>query len=473
MTTRINSKVFLSKKMREAIKDGASISFSLHSITNGSAICHITATGNIDKKELEKIVGEETNLTFRVLSVEEMREDVGGEDAIVKILNPQAKARVVIKDPEPNLEEVETFEEPQDDNMEQEESGLPDWFGVQSKNKDAEETEYDTSMLGTPLETFFTQDFEPYKGRKTTTSKDIVDKIAATSPPNIDDIPYSFKDEDEIEDEVKDSNENLEALKNPEFKRFVTDLNSFYDALHRNKNKQSSIDLSKYEGNPRQYAVMEEQKRLEESIDVPAYIVNEKYASLMVNDLDLTLGLNSPIDLAKFPVKKLLSSNELKNIIKQNYVRFVSPAEANKILMKKMEQEENEFTQNEIIDRDADEEDDSAPKGKQISKVRSVTSLRDRDASEILDLIGDSGKGERADIIDLEGDLDGPTEEEGLVNLVGKPMPTMPKGANRSTTRVTSHGSVKRPDPNPSRQATNVNKSPVAQIKKLSPVFRK
>lgn len=233
-----------------------------------------------------------------------------------------------------------------------------------------------------------------------------VDRIAATVPPNNRSErsgAIKRREEQEVPEPF------VEVQKNPRIKKFIADSNSFYEAVLSNKNKKSSVDIESIT-NPRQRAVAEEQRAMEESIGMPAYIVNEKYASLQINDLGISLPLNGPIDLSRYSAKKLYESRDLKSIVEKDMIKFVSPDEAAEIVAKAYggveEKEEKTFSSYKEAQRAIEDEDD------------------DDESSRI----------------DLEGNLDGPTEQEqiaGLINLT----PQAPQGG----TRKTVHGGAMKP----------------------------
>ena len=168
-----------------------------------------------------------------------------------------------------------------------------------------------------------------------TTERTPVDRIAATIPPeNKDEVAHAFKTQQEVNEKPP-----LPELKNPEVRKFIADANSFFDAVNASRNKKSDIDIDSIQ-DPRKKAAMMEKMNMDESIGMPAFVVNEKYAFLTVNDLDVNLMLNNPTDLAKIPARKLYASNDLKTLLAKKMIRFVSPEEAAAIFSKQTETEE-------------------------------------------------------------------------------------------------------------------------------------
>ena len=118
--------------------------------------------------------------------------------------------------------------------------------------------------------------------------------------------------------------ENFKAHQNQEFKMFVSNLSELMVALKAASGKKSSIDLDSME-DEREKAIAKEIKDREEGIDIPALIVNDSCGSLRINDLDLSLALNTPFNLNNISAKRLSESNELKGLIRANLVKFISP----------------------------------------------------------------------------------------------------------------------------------------------------
>lgn len=407
----IHCKAFLSKKLRDAIKNNSSIQITINNIENGSGRCDMVIDGQTDNSKLKDLIGEETSLIFRVLNIESVLkssvEEIIGEEE--NTVNPEN----------------------------QQENVLPSWFGkTQEENKQPL-----PENIPDGIESFF------INRDKNIIEDKITKKIAVTEPPEIEDISNVF--ESDLE-----NIEGLEAYSQPEFKKYVSNLNEFYDALEASKNKKSTINLDAYKGDIRKMAVMEEQKRMEESIGKPAYVVNKKYGTLRIEDLNLQLNLNSPIDLARMSANTLIDSKDLRSVLRSGLIEFVSPQEATNIEMERLQEEERK---NSADIEDIDDDDDEIPSRGTKQQIQRSSSLAGRDPSEIIERFN-NGAGSGVDIIDLEDNS--PSEESSLVNLVGKPMPSGPSPARKSNIRQQAEN----------QKAQHTNRSP---IKKLSPVFKK
>lgn len=221
-----------------------------------------------------------------------------------------------------------------------------------------------------------------------------INKMVATEPPN------NRAERRAIVSQDVEAPQAFKELNNPKVKKFVKDSNDFYEAILISKSKKSSIDIESIT-NPRMRAVAEEQKAMDESIGMPSYIINEKYASLQLNDLGISLPLNSPIDLSRFSAKRLYDSNDLKSIINSKMIRFISPDEAAAII-----------------------ESNANPNSKDEPKVFN----NHREAQRAMEDDEEDDPNE----IDLENNLEGASEQEqmaGLINLT----PQSPKSGVRKT----------------------------------------
>jgi hypothetical protein len=149
-------------------------------------------------------------------------------------------------------------------------------------------------------------------------------KIGVVSAPsNREDRRYAVKNQKEITKEVP---EIFEETKNPKFQEYIADFGQLMNAVKLAQNKDYGIDIDSIQDSRKRAIAIEEKERAE-SIDSPAYIVNDKYASLTLNDLDIQLVLNSPYNLANISAKRLASSKELKAMINAGSIKFINPAE--------------------------------------------------------------------------------------------------------------------------------------------------
>ena len=211
-----------------------------------------------------------------------------------------------------------------------------------------------------------------------------VDKLAATE------ISQEMSESVVRHDEVGVPSEFSE-MENPQCKAYVKDLRGLIECVNRAKNKQANIDPSKIV-DVRQRALVEEEKEMLEAIDIDAYIVNRKCASLMINDLGISLNLNQPLNLTKISAKRIAKSHELLGLIKSGLVEIVSPDEAQKILEFGVQQsrEMEEMTSADVFDSWEDAMDAS---DRRMGPVDRITITQDDEMTEEATLIAQTGVG--------------------------------------------------------------------------------
>ena len=85
-------------------------------------------------------------------------------------------------------------------------------------------------------------------------------------------------------------------------------------------------------------------------IDIPCYIVNDSCMSLIVNDLEIDLGYNMPVNLSNIPAQKLLLSKDLREILGNKFAKFIPPEDIPKYQVLVQKQEELTYGSSEIFD---------------------------------------------------------------------------------------------------------------------------
>jgi len=146
-----------------------------------------------------------------------------------------------------------------------------------------------------------------------------VDRIAATTAPELGQLAHAIKRQEEIV-----TPKEFEVHNDPEFHQFVSNFSELMMAVKAAMGKESEINPDSIE-DPRQKALAIEMKEQAEAIDIPAYVVNDQCGSIRLNDIDLTLGLNIPVNLSNISAKRLASSGDLKLMIKSKMVKFIDP----------------------------------------------------------------------------------------------------------------------------------------------------
>ncbi|MFA5312389.1 MAG: hypothetical protein WC375_03595 [Methanomassiliicoccales archaeon] len=185
----------------------------------------------------------------------------------------------------------------------------------------------ETSIMITPLET---EDAGIPSGRVVSslfanirandkTESTVIKKIAATKPPEKEHVAYAIVEKQNVQtpNEFKETD-------SPKYRQYVDSLQSLVAAVDKAKCKVADIDFDKIT-DPRKKAVALEMQEQLEAIDQVAYIVNDKVGCLTLNDLDLRLPLNMPFDLSKISAKRIAKSRELKEMVNQGFIKFISP----------------------------------------------------------------------------------------------------------------------------------------------------
>ena len=158
-------------------------------------------------------------------------------------------------------------------------------------------------------------------------------------------------------------------------------------------------------------AIRREEKEKAEAIDIPAYIVNDKYAVLTINDLGISLYLNMPYDLSNISARRIAASNELKGLLKSGIVKFISPTQKEEYIEK--------ISLGGVVKGEGLQVYDSPEKAEEA--IASTLVSVDKQASFDIS----------------EKDIEAPTEEESIINLTKIPEKKVPfEGAT-----ISAHGS--------------------------------
>jgi len=280
---------------------------------------------------------------------------------------------------------------------------LPDFIGKE------------TSIMLTPIEMEdITMDNNPVgnifsKNANKTTTRSAADKIAVIEAPEDGEEKYAIKNEEEIQKEMP---KNVRETQNPSFKRYVNSLAELDQAIQAAKDKVSKINPESYQ-DPRKRAEAIELKEKSESIDMDAFIVNDKCANLAINDLGINLALNAPYNLANISARRLMGSKDIKAMFNAKLVRFIKPEEK-ALYVKKAEQAFEKPTLD-VYSRHEEAERQMEESGMNVEKI------------------------------EMDSDyLSGPTENETiLTSLSGSPMPRSSGGVTRTTHGNTSIRSSK------------------------------
>ena len=146
----------------------------------------------------------------------------------------------------------------------------------------------------------------------------IVQKIAVVKAPEKGQEARAIKKQAEIP-------KAFAEVKETAYKKYVKNMEELMAVVNVAKNKISDIDPD-MASNEREKLILQVEKEKAEAIDTPAWIVNDQVGMLTLNDLGVSLPLNIPFDLSSISAKKVATSRDLKMLIRDNYVRFISPA---------------------------------------------------------------------------------------------------------------------------------------------------
>jgi len=209
-------------------------------------------------------------------------------------------------------------------------------------------------------------------------------------------------------------------LKNPECKKWISNMEELIYATISAKNKKSNLDISVAK-NDREKAIIMEQIEKDESFDTPAWIVNKKSGVVSINDLGISLPLNVPYNLGNISAKRVSSSRDLKSLIENGFVDFISPTEKDEMVS---------------IEKEGDI---SVPTLPVFDNHDQALSNMSRDLTEIKQVI--SGDQDTIDIPEVtDENAEEQTEEESMILDLTQKMSPVKNKNETDMTRKTVHG---------------------------------
>jgi hypothetical protein len=258
----------------------------------------------------------------------------------------------------------------------------------------------------------------------------LVQKMAAVHAPEKGQEARAIKSEAEVP-------EAFSELKNKDCSSWIKNMDELANAINVAKSKRSGVDPD-YAQNAREKAILQELKEKSEAIDIPAWIINDKVGILSINDLNIALPLNSPYDLSNISAKRIAASKDLRVLLKEGYIRFISPAERDEFILKTVDGETESTSGLSIFDNHEQAMDNIG--GSVVSSRNPI--INDESAMDI-----------------TEGDIVHKTEDESMILNLTQNMPTIknrqpiPEG-NRKTvhTNVTPTSTSKNPNVKPIRK---------------------
>ena len=376
MQIALKCKISLSKKLRNLLQNGGSVVLTADSINSGKGEgILVLADQNSSNVNIDDLLEKETSIMITPIEVAKGDNPVSNIFQDAPQQNPQG----------PGVSQV---------------------FAPQYQQPPQQPPQFQPPQYGQPPQ------FPPQQQRTA------VDRMAATSPPEHGQNNRAYYTQEELV-----VPQEFEQTQNPGFLDYVKSFQELMQAVNEAKDKVSDIHVDAIDefdstGIKRQKALLKEQKDMQESIGKDAYVVNEKCASLTINDIGLDLPLMMPKNLGNISAKRLASSRQLWDLFRQKYIRLVSPNEADHLLKNAGTMNQTYVPELEIYDSRYDAEETIYEHGSRTE--------------------------ERATVLDLETDLDGDTEEMNNLRVSGSTGRQQASGNITSlsgNTRTSFHGS--------------------------------
>ena len=288
----------------------------------------------------------------------------------------------------------------------------------------------ETSIMITPIEissevpealavgSIFSNTIVENKGARTP-----IDRIAVTEAPEKGEVPNAIVRKEEVR-----TPEEFKQVDEPQCSRYIKSIEELVNAAREASNKEVDVDVGSAR-NEREKAVLMERKEKGASIDLPAYVVNEKAGVLTINDLDVVLHLNAPFNLANLSGRKVAESGELRGLLRAGIVRFISPQEAQGF-MSKMDNEIVKTPSLEVFDNKQQAEAAIA------GQTEGILATDDIDRMEL-----------------SMDDLDAPTQEESMIINLTENIGALSSSVSGGS-RTSVHGSV---PPKNTRKSVPIN----------------
>ena len=268
----------------------------------------------------------------------------------------------------------------------------------------------------------------PQKGE----SSPVIDKMAAVHAPDRGEEAHAVVAKKDVK-----TPEAFTTLEEDGCREWIGNMEELIEAIRDAKGKKSDIDPDMAQ-NERERALLLELKEKDEAIDKPAWIVNSGAGTLILNDLDITLPINSPYDLSNISARRIIMSQDLKGLIKAGYVKFISPAEKDRYIMSQVE--DNRTIGLDVFD---------SPEEAEANMANSVSTNPVIDEENYIDI--------------TEDDINGLTDEESMMANLTQDMPKQSTASTISTSETQRHtvhggskssGTTKTPNISPIRKLT-------------------
>jgi len=274
----------------------------------------------------------------------------------------------------------------------------------------------------------------PSKGE----SSPVINRMAAVHAPDKGEESHAVVAKKDIK-----TPEAFSTLEEKGCREWIGNMEELVEAIMAARGKKSDIDPDMAQ-NDRERALLIELKEKDEAIDRPAWVVNTGGGTLMINDLDIVLPMNSPYDLSNISARRIIMSRDLKELIKGNYVKFISPAERGKYILG---QSEGDMSMGlPVFD---------SPEEAEEHMVRSVSANPVIDEDSAMDI--------------TENDIEGLTDEESMVVNLTQGMPSVRSASTASTSSTAVAGGAQRHTVHGGSKSSDIAKSSgISPIRKLT-----
>lgn len=304
MQISLRCKISLSKKLRNLLQNGGSIVLTADSFDSGKSDGILVLTDNSNTQiDLNDLIGKETSVMLTPTDVVTI-----GNTAVSNIFsNQQPRQQTQPQQTQPQQPQPQ-YQQPQ-------------YQQPQYQQPQYEQPQYEQPQYQQPR-----QQPQYQQPQYQQPQRNVIDRMAATQPPEYGQNNRSYYQQNEmvVPEQFKDT-------QNQDFIAYVRSFQELMEAVKESRSKVSDINFENI-SDPRQRALMMERKEMDESIGLDAYVVNDKCASLSINDIGLDLPLNMPRNLGLLSAKKLAGSRELWQLFKSKMIRLVTPQEANHLL---------------------------------------------------------------------------------------------------------------------------------------------
>lgn len=369
----LECKVLLSKKLREVVNERTKFSLVVNKLIDGVGYGEI-------KVELNDDFG-----------------DFDGETCIILDFNKDAVEKY--RDQTEDAEDAEDTENTVDvDDETNDESDNPEDQYIEEIDFEGGGNNYVANIFSS-----VDQDEDEVKEPKSRVKKTAKSKNKKRAA--VGNIAVVDPDGAEKEFHKREIPKEFPQLNNQRCRSYIKNLEEFLSALNSANEKNNAKHINK-----------------------SAYVVNEKYGSITINDLNISLKKNEPYDIGKISLDTLNESRDFVSLIRNKMIRFLTPEAAEDMMNNGDEDDDHgleifdshEEAEREIgrfIDTDGDEdgEDDGDEDYEDDARRPSRNQKHSKQAKNSKSSKS-SKKYKKPDRIDVsEDDIDKKTEEEEMI----------------------------------------------------------